>query len=232
MLARQCVATVRTYHAYVQTVALSVLVAMFSGCAGTTKIALDRREPPYDPLGVSNTVQSPQSVVNNSVSFAEIKQLMLKKQYPMAEAKLRLRIVKLPNDAMAWANLGLVLNETNRTNKAEQALRKAVSINAHFVAAYVHLAAVLKRQGKIRQSLDVNKKAIDIDPQYANAHYNLAILYDLYYDDVPKAYEHLSRYLENVSDDKIASAWLKQLGRMLEKQKNLERSDAVAEKLQ
>lgn len=201
-----------------------LVIALLTGCAGNNvKNATYVDDAPYDPIAARKTDSSPdssQGAESKVLVLDEIKQLILQKQYPQAEARLRLRLVKSPRDAVAWANLGLVLSETNRVDLAEKALRKAVDINVNFVAAHVRLAAVLKRQGKIQASLEFNKKAIEIDPRNTYAHYNLAILYDLYYEDPVNAYAHLTKYLaETEQDDKEAAVWLKQLRRMVEKQK-------------
>jgi len=202
-------------------------IALLAGCSShnSKPASSSINNAPYDPIAARQAASpspsaSPQGGANKMTALDGIKQLIIQKQYPQAEARLRLRIVSLPNDAIAWANLGLVLSETHRLDMAEKALRKAVSLNADLAAAHVRLAAVLKRQGKIEEALSSNKKAVEIDPLNTDAHYNLAIMYDLYYEDPVNASAHLASYLAQLEiEDKAATAWLKQLRRMTEKLK-------------
>jgi len=53
--------------------------------------------------------------------------------------------------------------------------------------------------------------ALTLDPDYANAHYNLALLYDIYYQDINKAYLHYLKYLNLVPDDEAVKGWVERL---------------------
>lgn len=55
------------------------------------------------------------------------------------------------------------------------------------------------------------QRAIALNDNFANAHYNLALLYDIYFQDIPKAYQHYEKYLKLVPNDTETTDWLEQL---------------------
>lgn len=166
----------------------------------------------------SNEVQSRIAVkrvtTEDRNKYDEIKRLILAKEYLVAEAELERFTTEYPNNAGAWANLGLVYSETNRLEKAEQALEKTIALNGKTAPLYSRLAMVYKKRGKIDDSLEMYRKALEIAPDHENTHYNIAILYDIYLQDIAKAIEHLESYIElGGQGDKGAKIWFKQLKR-------------------
>jgi len=150
--------------------------------------------------------------------YDEIKRLILVKEYFVAEAELMRFTTEYPNNAGAWANLGLVYSETHRLEKSEQALEKSIALNGKTAPLYARLAMVYKKRGKIDDSLKMYQRALEIAPDHANTHYNIAILYDIYLQDIARAIEHLERYIElGGQEDKGAKIWLKQLKRALKR---------------
>ena len=55
------------------------------------------------------------------------------------------------------------------------------------------------------------KTAISINKNFALAHYNLALLYDIYFQDIKRAYAQYLKYLSLVPDDKETQAWADEL---------------------
>ena len=76
------------------------------------------------------------------------------------------------------------------------------------------LIAVEKKQFK--QAQTHYEQALSLDKKYANAHYNIALLYDIYFQNIAKAYHHYEKYLALVPDDQETQDWLDQLKYSLE----------------
>ena len=70
----------------------------------------------------------------------------------MYEADLRTRIATFPRDVLAWFALGRYLRSVGRLKEAEDALRKAVSINPGPVPIWEELALTLVDLGRIDEA--------------------------------------------------------------------------------
>ena len=58
--------------------------------------------------------------------------------------------------------------------------------------------------------------AIKLDAACASCHYNLALLYDLYYQDLGKAIGQYQAYLDHITNtDEDTQAWIEELKRNL-----------------
>lgn len=166
--------------------------------------------------------------VSKAPSMQEIKSHVIKKEFAKAEAKLRLRLSRNSEDAIALANLGVVLSELGRQQEAMKMLRKAIELNEDLIPAYVRLASIIRQQGEIKEAVALNQKALDIDPDYANAHYNLAILYDLYLQQPGQALTHLESYMGIVGKvDRRDESWKKQLQRKMKSRRDGDGSDVA-----
>lgn len=68
---------------------------------------------------------------------------------------------------------------------------------------------------KIQKFKDAEKhyqEALNIESKYALAHYNLAVLCDVYFQDIPRAYKHYNEYLTLVNQsDQDVKDWVEQL---------------------
>jgi tetratricopeptide (TPR) repeat protein len=158
--------------------------------------------------------------VQDREKYEEIKQLILNDDFPRAEAKLRNFVLKYPEFAGAWANLGVVYSQTGRLDQAEKALQKAIELDSSIAPVYVRLAFVYRNQGKIQDAVEAYEKSLEKNPQYASAHYNLALLYDLYLQEPDKALQHLQRYIALTdTKEKDTQAWLKQMEKAVKDEK-------------
>jgi len=71
------------------------------------------------------------------------------------EADLRTRIATFPRDVLAWFALGRYLRSVGRLKEAEEALRKAVSINSGPVPIWEELALTLVDLGRIDEAYTI-----------------------------------------------------------------------------
>ncbi len=135
-----------------------------------------------------------------------------------AEASLLAIIDKRPELAGPWANLGLLYIKKNQLDKAEGHLNNALKRNPKLAQAYNLLGFIESKRTHINKAKDYFAQAIATKDDYALAHYNLALIYDIYLRDVPKAIEHYKRYLELTNfEDKRTADWLKELTNTLNK---------------
>ena len=74
-----------------------------------------------------------------------------------------------PNDAEAWMNRGIALDELGKKNEALECYDKAININPDYANAWNNKGIVLLALGKKEKALECYKRAIEINPNYANA---------------------------------------------------------------
>lgn len=123
-----------------------------------------------------------------------------------------------PELAGPWANLGLISIKQNKLAEAESQLAKALQKNPDMPQALNLMGYIEKSRGNIIKARDYYIRAVEIKDNYALAHYNLALLYDIYIQDVNKAIEHYQKYLALIKDkDKRTAEWLDQLKASLKK---------------
>ncbi len=116
-------------------------------------------------------------------------------------------------------NLGLAYLSLKDWQQAENAFLQAISQDSTNAVAHNHLAVVQREQGKFSDALASYQAALTINPDYAAAHLNLAILFDIYLQDLAKAAQHYESYLElQDEEDKLVSGWLTDLKRRLGKE--------------
>jgi tetratricopeptide (TPR) repeat protein len=114
------------------------------------------------------------------------------------------------NLAIAYMNLQPFDKEHYR--KAEQALLQAVAAAPKDPVAHNQLGLVYRRTGRFQDALRAYDKALDLQRNYAAAHLNMAILCDIYLQDLPCAMEHFEKYGILVPDQMHqVSLWLTDL---------------------
>lgn len=131
--------------------------------------------------------------------------------------QLFFKIIKLqPDLAGPWANLGLVYLKQGHLDKALKNANIALEKNPKMAQAHNLIGYISTKQGHILEARDHYIKAISYKQDYALAHYNLALLYDTYFQDLPKAIEQYEHYLKLVEHkDKKTAEWVEELKRNL-----------------
>ena len=110
------------------------------------------------------------------------------------------------------SNLSLAYFRNNQFEQAANTVAEALSLqpeNAHLS----HLDALIKlKQNNYPAAEKGFKKAISLNKDYALAHYNLALLYDIYFQELKPAYEHYLIYLNLIDyQDADTITWVEQL---------------------
>ncbi len=129
-----------------------------------------------------------------------------------AEVSFLNMIKKQPDLAGPWANLALVYIKQQQFEKAENTIQTALKKNPNMAQALNLAGYIANRKGRINEAKQFYEKAIINKPDYALAHYNLALLYDVYLQDISKALEYYQQYLSLISDeDKNTKDWVEEL---------------------
>src|SRR5690606_36257218 len=96
--------------------------------------------------------------------------------------------------------------------KAEQALTRAVEVNADDAVAHHQLGLLYRKTGRFAEARKAYERAISIESTYAIAHLNLGILCDIYLQQLECAIDHFEKYraLTPEEGDKV-NLWLSDL---------------------
>ncbi len=122
-----------------------------------------------------------------------------------------------PSLSGAYVNLALIAFHEEDYVAVDKLTRQAIDLNPNQAPAY-HLRAQLQlKKGKIKLAREDYLKAIELRPDYSNAHYNLALLYDIYLQEIALAIEHYSIYLSLLDkEDLRTQEWISHLRNTLE----------------
>lgn len=122
-----------------------------------------------------------------------------------------------PELAGAYANLAIIALKKNKPEKALELVNKSLTKNPKLAQALNFLAYLEQITGKIKLAEKHYKEAIANKKDYAIAHYNLALLYDIYLQDIEKAIPHYEIYMKLINNkDKNTADWLEQIKRKVE----------------
>lgn len=117
-----------------------------------------------------------------------------------------------PELAGPYANLAMIALNNKDHEKALSYVNQALKKNPDFPQALNIFGYLKLSAGDIKTAEKSYLKAIKLDDNYALAHYNIALLYDIYLQNIPKAIHHYERYLKLINySDKQTVEWLNQL---------------------
>jgi tetratricopeptide (TPR) repeat protein len=86
-------------------------------------------------------------------------------------------IAEDPSHLDARVNLGRLLHEAGRYDRAERVYREALGVCGDDEILYFNLAVLLDERSRVRESMQAYEAALRVDPAMADAHYNLSLLY-------------------------------------------------------
>lgn len=119
-----------------------------------------------------------------------------------------------PELAGPYANLAIIALKNNEPEKALKLVKLALTKNPNLAQALNLLAYLEQVSGEINSAEKHYKEAIKNKNNYAIAHYNIALLYDVYLQDIESAIPHYERYMELINnEDKNTADWLEQIKR-------------------
>ncbi len=116
-----------------------------------------------------------------------------------------------PELSAAHINLGIAYQRVDDFEYAEAALLKAIEAYPRHPVAHNELGIVHRRTGRFEKARDSYETALELQPSFHFARKNLAILCDLYLQDLRCALEHYELYSAAVPDDETVEMWLADL---------------------
>ena len=169
----------------------------------------------------SNQVTSNQPAVTKQTAESSIEELQIYKNAIVALnnnelAKAEKLFISMserqPNIAGSWANLALISIKQDNLAQAEIYAKTALEKNPNMPQALNLSGYLAQKKGAINIAKSYYLQAISHKSDYALAHYNLALVYDVYLQDIAKAIEHYQFYLAyNEQQDENTENWLEGL---------------------
>jgi tetratricopeptide (TPR) repeat protein len=116
-----------------------------------------------------------------------------------------------PGHFGSWLNLATAYYKQKKLPEAENALSKAKALN-NTPETYNLTGLMNTEKGEYTAAEKNYLSAIGLKNNYAEAHYNLALVHDLYYQDLENAIIHYEKYLSIVeNNDKSVTKWVAEL---------------------
>lgn len=180
---------------------IAALAVLLAACSSGGK--------PKEGYGVEAPVISEQLQARYDEAVALLKQGELSAAESSFKNLLSEKKVEL---AGVHLNLAIIYYQNKELEKARQHVTRALEISPYNERGHNLLGNVLLEQEKFLEAAEAFTQAVSFQPDYAMAHLNLALVYDLYLDEWPKAMRHYKRYLsETGNEDVEVAAWANDL---------------------
>jgi tetratricopeptide (TPR) repeat protein len=188
-----------------------LLAALIAGCSAPMPVP-----PPVAPKPPPPTAQqAPAQEDSGKIVKTQFEQAIafMKAGQDEEASALFSNIAKLePKLASPHTNLGILYHRQGKLEEAEAAFKQALQLDAKDYVAANYLGMIYRSQGKFGDAEAAYKQALAANPDYGYAHLNLAILYDIYLDNLPMALDHYKQYQRLSGDsDKQLVGWLADL---------------------
>lgn len=119
---------------------------------------------------------------------------------------------RYPLAGKPWVNVGLISFRRGELDRAQQAAEKALELQPEIAVADYLLGMIAQKKGDAPNAMIHYLAALEKDEQHAHSHYNLALLYDTYYQDLENAVFHYRRYLALIAnEDEATLSWVREL---------------------
>lgn len=193
------------------TLALLIFLSLILGGCGSSA-----KKPVAS--GANNLGKTSQFSEQQQIDYKQALGLLSNNKHQEAEVILIKLSKQLPGHAGPWANLGLLNLVQKKPAEAEEFVKTALKINPNMSQALNLMGLIATHNRDIKAAESYYIKAIKQDNGYANAHYNLALLYDIYLQDIRKAAKEYREYLKYIDhEDNATLSWVEQLERALKR---------------
>ncbi|VAW58074.1 TPR domain protein, putative component of TonB system [hydrothermal vent metagenome] len=132
--------------------------------------------------------------------------------FPVAERIFKEFILNKPELAGAYSNLALMHFRKKEYDASLKLVNKAIQLNPRQSQAYNLRGQLYIIDGKIHEAKNDYSEAIKLKPGYSNAQYNIALLYDIYLQEIELAIKHYEIYLSLLKKpDEATKEWINHL---------------------
>jgi Flp pilus assembly protein TadD len=146
--------------------------------------------------------------------FAHALELMQQARHADAVAVLEPLAEQQPERAGVQTNLGISYMELGRSEDARRAFEAALERDPEQPVALNRLAILERRTGRFEQARALYERLLTADPEHPHGHLNLAILCDIYLQDLECAHDYYRRHQTlSQEEDEEVTAWLADLER-------------------
>ena len=132
-------------------------------------------------------------------------------RYEQGIALLNQVVAQAPDVAAPYINLGMAYRRQGDFEHAEASLETALELNPSHPVTLDELGLLYRETGRFAAARASYEKALAVHSGFHFAHRNLAILCDIYLDDLRCALEHYEAYAEAEPDDEQAAIWVADL---------------------
>lgn len=190
---------------YIKLILISLLL---SSCATTNEV-INTTSSGQNPLEQSNDEKA---AYKKALTFLNNENLSSAKEIFLQISNER------PELAGPHANLAIIALKYKNPERALELVKIALNKNPKLAQALNLLAYLEQISGEILAAEKHYKEAIENKNDYAIAHYNLALLYDVYFQNIEKAIPHYEKYMKLINnEDKNTADWLEQIKRKVDK---------------
>lgn len=131
--------------------------------------------------------------------------------FDKAQRDFKILLTRRPDVAAVWVNYGLSLYQQQKFDELASAVTDMEKRGFDISERYNLQGNVEVDRGDYKKAVESYKQAIKLNNGYALGWYNLALVYDVYLQQVPTAIKYYQAYLKLMPDDEDTKNWVEHL---------------------
>jgi len=187
------------------------LISVLIGCSQKSP-QVTKVEPDITEIEPQTSELAGEQPITRQADYQQGLEALALRDYGKAKRLFTGFIKANPRLSGAYVNLALIAFREDNFDSAEKLVQQAIVLNPEQAQAY-HLRAQLHlKKGAIKLAQADYQKALELKPDYINAHHNLALLYDIFLQEIALAIDHYTKYLSLLEkEDEKTRNWVKHL---------------------
>lgn len=187
----------------------SFLLLLLVGCASVE---------PLPPPEIIDSIEEPdvEQVLTEELQqqYRQGLQLLQQEAYARALTHWQALAQDYPDYPGIWVNLAISQYQQRQWSESWLSLERAEGIDAEFCPIHAVKGLLARQRGQFQQALERYLAALACNPNDLVSHKNVAILYDLYQQDLVQALHHyrIVQAQQSETDDQL-SMWISDLER-------------------